>query len=180
VSAASREESAALALRRAFDRTFAASSAAQPLFEDLLAVRVAGDAFALRLRDVAELVAGLLVVPLPSATPHLLGLAGLRGGVVPVFSLATLLGAAGPTGAPRWAVLCRAAEPFALAFDAFEGHLRLPAASLFGAADDPGAARRCLCGLARAPGGDRGLVDLPLISHALSAQSGPALQAKEQ
>ena len=102
MSAAPQAESATLALRRAFDRSFAALPAEAPPFEDLLTVRAAGDTFALRLRDVAELIAGLLVAPLPSATPHLLGLAGLRGGVVPVFSLASLLGAAGPAGAPRW------------------------------------------------------------------------------
>ncbi len=179
--------SAAASLREEFDRCFATLPVPLEPTEELLAIRVGGDSYALRLREVAEISAGHPVSRLPSTTPHLLGLAGLRthraGVVVPVFSLASLLGAAGGADAPRWLALCDAQEPFALAFDFFEGHLRLPAAALH--PDVPGAARRFTSGLARAPsanGGfiDRTLINLSLIAAALLARSDPARRTKEQ
>jgi purine-binding chemotaxis protein CheW len=180
-----RDQGAAAALRAEFDHSFAALPATPAPTEELLAIRVGGDSYALRLRGVLELVAGHPVSRLPSATPHLLGLAGLRGGVVPVFSLTSLLGAAGglPRETPRWLLLCAEEEPFALAFDGFEGHLRLPTGALSCSA--PGSARRFTSGLARTAGGgrapvDRALLDLPLIAAALRTRAAPAPRAKEQ
>ena len=85
-------ESTAAALRQAFDLSFALSPPpASPEVEDLLTLRVAGNPYAIRLRDIAGIVAGRKVVPVPAITPGLLGLAGIRGGVVPVFGLASIL-----------------------------------------------------------------------------------------
>ena len=178
----------AASLREEFDRSFAALPAEPVPTEELLAIRVGGDFYALRLGEVSELIAGHPVSRLTSTTPHLLGLAGVRGGVVPVFSLASLLGAAAglPRDTPRWLLLCAAQEPFALAFDGFDGHLRLPAAALRW--ETPGAARRFTSGLARtcssgSGGGsdfiDRPLIDLPSIAAALKARSDPARRKKE-
>ena len=182
--------SPAAALREEFDRSFAALPAEPVPSEELLAIRVGSSSYAVRLRDVSELVAGHPVSRLASTTPSLLGLASLRGGVVPVFSLASLLGAAAglplPATTPRWLLLCSGQEPFALAFDGFDGYLRLPAAALRG--EEPGTARRLTSGLARAPGTgsfgsgfiDRPLIDLPSIAAALKARSDPARRTQEQ
>ena len=195
MSLAQAPQSPAASLREEFDRAFAALPAPPVSTEELLALRVGGGSYAVRLRDVAELVAGHPLSRLPSTTPHLLGLAGVRaqlsGGVVPVFSLASLLGAEGgpPRGegreTPRWLLLCFAQEPVALAFDGFEGHLRLPASALMDMDDAPGTAGRFTSGLARtssASGGftDRPLIDLPSIAAALWARSDPARRTKEQ
>jgi hypothetical protein len=57
----------------------------------------------------------------PSEHPELLGIAGVRGGVVAVFELGALLGAPRAEGL-RWLVLAKGA-PLAFAFSAFDGQL---------------------------------------------------------
>jgi purine-binding chemotaxis protein CheW len=77
----------------------------------------------------------------PSPRPELLGVAGIRGAIVPIYSLAQLLGRA-DDGAPRWVVLAAAgAERVGLAAEAFERHLVVPAADLRPVAH-PGAGER--------------------------------------
>jgi purine-binding chemotaxis protein CheW len=85
-------ENKAAELRQAFDLSFALPppQASQEV-EDLLTIRVAGDPYAIRLCDIAGMVTGRKVVPLPAATLDLLGLAGIRGGIVPVFGLSSIL-----------------------------------------------------------------------------------------
>jgi chemotaxis signal transduction protein len=80
-------------LRSAFDEAFSLAPVATPeSFEDLLVIRVAGAPYSLRARQITGLVASRRIVPLPSATPQLLGVAGHRGALVLVYSLAALLG----------------------------------------------------------------------------------------
>jgi len=113
-------------LRSAFDRGFAAPlriDAAVKL--DLLAIRVGTEPCAMRLSEVAGLFADQKVVRVPGSHAALLGVAGFRGALVPVYSLGTLLGHS-RTKASRWLVIA-AAAPVALAFDVFEGHVRVPA-----------------------------------------------------
>jgi purine-binding chemotaxis protein CheW len=125
------EDNKAAQLRQAFDRTFALPpSLASPEVEDLLTIRVAGDSYAIRLLDIAGIVTGRRVVSVPSVTPDLLGLAGIRGGIVPVFGLSSILGYGPDPGSPRWMILCGTEEPIALAFSDFEGYLRLPTSAL--------------------------------------------------
>ena len=123
--------SKAAELRQAFDRSFALPPpAALGEVEDLLTIRVADIPYAIRLLDISGMVAGRRVVPIPAARPNLLGLAGIRGGIVPVFGLASLLGYEEASGPPRWLVLYGSHDPIALAFSNFEGFLRLPKSSL--------------------------------------------------
>lgn len=112
-----------LELRQSFDRAFT-----EPLAEsdeaaniDLLAIRIGRDPFALRLTEIAALEADRTITPVPSDHPELLGIAGVRGGVVAVFDLGALLGAPRPEGL-RWLVLAKGA-PLAFAFSAFDGQL---------------------------------------------------------
>ena len=128
-------------MREAFDSAFA--RAAQPTLEqldDLLMIRVGGDPYAIRLRDIGGIVAKRPIINVPASAPHLLGLAGVRGDVVPVYRLASILGHNDETEAPAWMVLCGDAPRVALAFTHFEGYQRLPLSRIH--ADASGQANR--------------------------------------
>ena len=119
-------------LRAAFDRSFAEPPSEGVVhFEDLIAIRIGGDPFALRIGDVTGLFADKKITSLPSPLAELVGVAGFRSGVVPVYDLRILLGypAREP---PRWMALVTTpsgprapARPVALAFDRFEAHVRV-------------------------------------------------------
>jgi purine-binding chemotaxis protein CheW len=124
-------EGRASELRRLFDLSFAAPLVrSSGEVEDLLVIRLVGDPYAVRLRDITGIVTKRRVVPVPSAARGLLGLAGIRGEALPVFSLSTLLGYDGDADAPNWMLLCGAKDPIALAFSDFDGHVRVPVACL--------------------------------------------------
>jgi len=164
------EDNMAAQLRQAFDRTFALPpSVASPEAEDLLTIRVAGDPYAIRLLDIAEIVTERSVVSVPTVTPDLLGLAGIRGGIVPVFSLSSILGYAPDSGSPRWMIICGSEEPIALAFSDFDGYLRLPASALH--ADENFRATRehvkYVNQVASTPDGARAVICIPLIMAAI-------------
>ena len=160
------EGNMAAQLRQAFDRTFALPpSGASPEVEDLLTIRVAGDPYAIRLLDIAEIVTERRVVSVPAVTPDFLGLAGIRGGIVPVFGLSSILGYGSDSRAPRWMMICGSEQPIALAFSDFEGYLRLPASALH--ADENFRATRehmkYVNQVASTPDGVRAVISMPLI-----------------
>jgi len=114
-------------LRVAFDRGFAEpAGVGRAVREALLSVRVDTQPFAIRLSEISGLFADKKVTPVPGSHVALLGIAGFRGAIVPVYDLRILLGhtAASSTATPRWLVIA-AAAPVALAFEAFEGQLRV-------------------------------------------------------
>jgi chemotaxis signal transduction protein len=121
--------SRALEMRAAFDRSFAEPPRTEeaPL-QDFLGVRVGTDPYAIRLADISGLFADRPITPLTSDDPAFLGIAGVRGAVVPVYDLGAFLGYP-PGAARRWLLLIGRAA-LGLAFEAFEGHLRLPRAAL--------------------------------------------------
>jgi purine-binding chemotaxis protein CheW len=111
------------ALRDAFDRTFVqAPTPPAPDPERFLCLGVGAGSYVVRLAEVTGVVAGRKVTRLPGAVPELLGIAGLRGTILPVFDLAMLLGLT--PDAPRW-LITASAGPVALAFDRFEGYLEV-------------------------------------------------------
>jgi len=113
----------AIALRAEFDRSFAAvPDPTTSAVENLLAIGVGEEQYLLRLSAVSELHAGKTVTWLPSPVPELLGIAGFRGTVLPVYDLAMLLGKP-KAAAPRWVVVAKDAH-VALAFEAFIGFVR--------------------------------------------------------
>lgn len=113
----------AAALKKSFDAGFADPlRAAEAGKTDLLAIRLAGEPWAVPLSAIAGLYSGKKITPLPGGTAGLLGLAGFRGALVPVYDLAARIGLA-PARAPRWMVLS-ADRRIALAFAELEGHLR--------------------------------------------------------
>lgn len=153
-------------LRQAFDSTFATpQSLTTGEIENLLMIRIAGDPYAIRLLDIAEIISGRSVVSVPTTTPDLLGLAGVQGGIVPVFSLSSLLGYGLETDPPRWMIICGSEEPFALGLSDFEGHLKLPTSALH--TDENFRTSRenvkYVTQVARTPNGVRAVISIPLI-----------------
>jgi purine-binding chemotaxis protein CheW len=173
-------ESKAAELRQAFDLSFALPPPqASQEFEDLLAIRVAGDPYAIRLSDIVGIVAGRRVIPVPTVTLDLLGLAGLRGDVVSVFGLASILGYGQAPGSPRWMILCGAEEPIALAFSDFEGYLRLPKSSLH-ADENLRTTRQYVNQVASTEDGARAVISIPLVVATIRNRTGHNRPAKEQ
>jgi chemotaxis signal transduction protein len=117
-------------LRQAFDHSFAAPARVHTEDSvDLLALGVAGAGYAVRLGDVSGLLVDRRIVPLPATLPEFLGLTGVKGGVVPVWSLSALLGTGADHDLPRWMILIAGrgrGDTLALAFERFDGHLRVP------------------------------------------------------
>lgn len=119
-------EQQVIELRRAFDRSFAvASGNTVDAAEDMLAIRVAGDPYALRLTELSGLVAARRIAALPSRNAAVTGIAGIRGSLIPVCSLAVLLGYARADCALSWLALSAGAESIALGFEQWEGVLRI-------------------------------------------------------
>jgi purine-binding chemotaxis protein CheW len=118
-------------LRRAFDRSFSLTpkaDAGAAIVENLLAFSIGSHAYALRFAEVSGLFVDKKITWLPSPVSELLGVAGLRGALLPVYDLGMLLGYA-RTAAPRW-LLITAAVPVGLAFNRFDGHLSVPAEAI--------------------------------------------------
>jgi len=110
-------------LRRDFDRNFALPPPeGLTSQQNLLALRINGQPFAIRLSEIATLMAGKKIVRVPGSNAALLGIVGSRGTIVPVYDLQSLIGH-GSCTAPRWLAITAAAQ-IGLAFDAFEGQLR--------------------------------------------------------
>lgn len=114
-------------LRRAFDRSFALPPRGDDgAMEEFVAIRLGSDRYALAIRDIASLEPLRKLVPLPASRPALLGLAGIRGRLVPVFGLALLLGQPDRKTASPWLALVGRDDPLGFAFDGVDGHLRNP------------------------------------------------------
>lgn len=167
-------------LRRQFDRAFALPPPrAEQELEDLLAIRVSGTAYAIRARDIVGIVTGRKLVAVPAATPHLLGLAGIRASIVAVFGLASILGHGQGADSARWMVLCGADEPIALGFSELEGYLRLPKAALHTDQKLDGA-REYLEAVASTDAGLRAVIGIPAVVAKIRNRIGQSRFAKGQ
>jgi chemotaxis signal transduction protein len=161
-------------LRRRFDDSFSAPSlSAGAEAAPLLALRIDDDLYALRLGEIRGFSAARKILPLPSATPSLLGLVGLRGVVVPVFSLRVLLGYGGGDEHPRWFVVCGEAEPIALAFADFDGYLQRATSEIRPAGE---AERTHVREVLRIDGALRAVIALESVKRAIESSVGPARQ----
>lgn len=129
IEAASQMAQRTAELRRDFDRSFAEPpSAGKSASHDLLAIRLDEQHFALRLPDIAGLFADKKITPVPGAGGFLLGIAGFRGVIAPVYDLQGLLGCPAVRN-PRWLVMAASAS-VGFAFAAFDGQLRVPASAV--------------------------------------------------
>ena len=88
--------------------------------ERFLTFRVDGELYALPANQVAEVIRLPAVARVPQAPKGLLGLANLRGSVLPVASVRGLVGAEESAEATTRAIVLDGAAPVALAVDAVE------------------------------------------------------------
>jgi chemotaxis signal transduction protein len=165
-------------MRHAFDCGFAAAAVIdRPATEDLLAIRVAGKGYALRLSEIAGLFADRRITPVPGRTVALLGIAGFRGNIIPVYDLSLLLGHP-RAEAPRWLVTALSG-PFSLAFEVFECHLRTSPGAIL-PRDGNDAARYWVPAFIDAQDQVRGVVHLPSILNAISNNAHEAMSTEER
>lgn len=165
-------------LRSAFDRGFAAPLRVEgAVRHDLIAVRVGAEPCAVRLAEVTGLFADRKVTRVPGSNAALLGIAGFRGALLPVYSLPALLGHPG-VSAPRW-LLIAAAAPMAFAFDAFEGHLRVAADAIL-PQQSPNRVRSYAPEFIRTADAVRPVLHLPSIVAALKAAAGGASSSTKE
>jgi purine-binding chemotaxis protein CheW len=112
-------------LRAAFDRGFAQPIAAPIPEVDVIAIRAGGGPCAFLQATIAAIDTSLHVVPVPTPSAALRGVATFRGQIVSVWDLGLLVHGA-PVTPLRWcAVLGN--EMLAVAFDRLEGRVRVPA-----------------------------------------------------
>jgi chemotaxis signal transduction protein len=176
-----RDSSKAAQLRNEFDRARAipASSETVEQIENLLAIRVSGDAFAIKISEISGLAADKKIVAFPSPIPELLGVAGIRGRLVPVYSLPALLGYRSSADQGRWLALCGAEEPVGLAINDFEGYLRVPLAQVY-AAEKTDLVSTHVTQVVRASDMVRAVVSIPLMIEFIQRRCGNAGESKER
>jgi chemotaxis signal transduction protein len=165
-------------MRRVFDQSFAAPPVeSTDAFHSMLAIRVAGEAMAVRLADITTLV--ILkgtVLPVPSRVPELAGITGIRGTVVPVFSLAALLGLKVAGREARWVLLCGQRQgSIAFAFEQFEKHIKAGLGDVYPAASAD-KARRYVTESLRHEGALRPIVNVAGIVAHITAGGAPIRQ----
>lgn len=153
-------------LRRDFDSAFSRPSGLRERTGDeLVEVEARGERYALRLAQVGALFAAPAVRPVPGPFAELLGLAGYRGTLVPVFDLAALLGRPGSTS-PGWVALHRGADAVAFAFDRFVGQLQEREVEAL--ASGPASGHRFVSGAMRRDGALVPVVDLGALVSEIS------------
>ncbi len=146
-------------LAEAFDRAFALPErVAEESGMPALAIRAGSDAYVLPLDGLSAVSRRAKIVALPGAPLAQVGVAGIRGGLVAVFSLPALLGYDVPVAGLEWIAVTAGARPLALGFEVLEGQIAVPKTAVVAA---PTGARRHVTGLVRLDGDAtvRGLLD---------------------
>ena len=165
-------------MRAAFDRSFAeAPHRDTTVRHDFLAVGIGADVYAIRLSEVSGLFADKKITPIPGRDLTLMGIAGFGGAILPVHDLRAILGYA-TSATPRWLVVT-AKSALALAFDAFEGHFRVPldAIALSAGGD---ISRPHVTGMVHAHDRARAIVDIPALLSTIATQAAPRTTRKER
>ena len=156
-------------LRQAFDQVFSLPPPAEVAsVESLIAIRVAGKAFAMQLRQIAGLARVRRIVPLPSRIPELLGIAGIRGAIVPVWNLADLLGLEARPENIHWLVLAKTEAVVAFGFEEFEAQVEIAGEAMY-REPDAGEGGGLL---ARLEGGVRPVVDVLRYTQEIQSRAG--------
>jgi purine-binding chemotaxis protein CheW len=111
-------------LQIAFDSAFAHPPPTKASAgRDFIAIALGAASYALELGELAGIYSNKKITRIPSQAAGLLGIAGFRGAILPVYDLAVLIGLA-PLEKPRWLGVAAKAG-IAIAFEAFDGHLRV-------------------------------------------------------
>lgn len=129
--------------------------------DQVLTFRVGEAELAARVTDIRQVFRDAKVTRVPLAPPSLTGVASLRGAIVPVVSVAKLMGLAdAPRGPDTRLVLLDLADPVAIVVDAVGALDRLHRA------DSPASEKAALGGFYRREDGSLRLVDLPALLRA--------------
>ena len=168
-------------LRNAFDRARAVPHSLQAAeqTEKLLAVRVCGDPYVIRISEISGIAHARKIVGLPSTIPEQLGLAGVHGSLVPVYSLAGLLGYSTETAQAKWLALCGVEEPFGLALNDLEGYLMVPLAQIDAAQSDD-VTRPHARHMVRTGDAVRAVISIAAIREAIQRRFGIKSESKER
>lgn len=167
-------------LRRAFYGAFAAPSEERRLdLEPLLTLRIGSAAYAVRVLDIAGFATARRIVPLGSPLPAMLGLAAVRGSLFPVYSLEALLGDQATSEPPQWFLLCGHADPVALAFAHFEGHVLLSRSERLATSAGEGP-RRHVRELVRVADEVRGVIDVSSLLETIQERVSASRPIKER
>jgi purine-binding chemotaxis protein CheW len=161
-------------LRSAFDEGFALPYVGREDPESVIQLRVGSEVFAIRTGRIAGLVKFRKIVHLPSRIPELLGVAALRGSLIPVYDVAALLGIPAGVGGPSWLLLVPGDTVIGLAFDAFEGQ-HVP--EWF--SDEPGTDLH-VSQLVRIGSAVRAVLDIAGMAQAIRRRAGLAEPARER
>lgn len=158
-------------LARAFDGRFAAAppERAGPV-ERLLVIGVGETRAAIRLRDLASLCPAPRIARVPGGAPGLVGIAGVRGRVVPVFDLAAVADRESAPRGPAYLAIAAGDTPVGLLFRGAIEYVEVPGAEV----DDArhllrGAVH--LAGAARVAGTLVRLLDVPGITAEIAARA---------
>ncbi len=156
----------AAALRREFDAQFASVAPEAPRTEDYLLVQSGGLPYALRLAQLGGIAKARYVAAAPARRREFLGLVGIRGAIVGVYGMATLLGGDDEALTLPWLALSKEGDPVALAFEQLDSFVRVDNASVH---DDarPDASGRFVHGVLRTASWARPIVDLGSVFAAV-------------
>lgn len=167
-------------LRSAFDQSFARPTDDVSIEqENVLTIRAGGARYAVRLREIDGIVARRKVTSVPAAAPHLLGVAGIRGRIVPVFDLGSILGQASPLDAPGWLMLCGREEPVALGFSELDAYVRVPSSS-FHADAAPSSVNGKITEVVQTDAGILFVINVPLVMASLRDRASQARRPQEK
>lgn len=161
----------AAALRREFDSQFARATQEAPKTDDFLLVRSGGLPYALRLAQLGGVAKARFVAAAPTRRREFLGLVGIRGTIVGVYGMATLLGGEQEALSLPWIALSSGSDPVALAFERFDAFVRVEGASVRDDArpDTPG---RFVRGVLQTASEARPIVDLASMFAAVRRSVG--------
>jgi purine-binding chemotaxis protein CheW len=147
--------------------------------EPVIQLRAGGVPLAARLSETQGIVRCPPIVPMPSRVAELLGLAAIRGTVVPVFDLAALLGLSSGANRPSWLMLAGGGGGLiGLAFEVFEGQQspewlsgEPPEGSLAADREPSVTGGRAGAQLVRANGLIRQVVNIPALADAIRTRA---------
>jgi purine-binding chemotaxis protein CheW len=164
-------------LKSEFDRSFqTAALPSESGLDDFLGLRVGGMPYAVRLKQISRIMAGKRIVPIHGSAVGLHGITGFRGTIVPVFDLRGVLGYPGG-GLLRWIMLTGSPEIIALAFDSFDGYLRVARETI---AESEAAEAHFIREVVRTENTCRPIIDVSTVAAAVTAQARSRKQPKEK
>lgn len=118
-------------LRETFDASFAIEQTLDSeSFEDMIVGRTEETGIAIRLSSIEGFFKNKAITKLPSNTPAFLGLVGINGTALSVWSLSSLLGGKENGSNQTWMASVIGKRRWALTFAYFDGFFRVPSSSI--------------------------------------------------